>query len=319
MIKSPSELGVLDKFLRDYQMPNRLAFEVEMQRCVLRYHDPLTGDAEADVRETIVQMCEQDLNSVARQYRSSMDNYFALILYTAQLHLYVLALLKQKQRPGHNIIPLHSVQTNRYQQLGMRAAYTLIDTFCEIGNASDNCLIDACRALPKQFFIGLLLATFFLLRYYVLSPMCEDDQRTSSRNKVLKVHAKLKDFSSHQFTEPGRAAAVIEVLCRHGAIEGLDTGEDIDDRGVASISWSALVAAANLRGKRSLRTVWLENINPSSPGLHSDWQHSTSHGHDREHTSSLESFDFDYPLPDNIWEQSFLQMLDLSAYETTGP
>jgi hypothetical protein len=260
-------------------------------------------------------MCEQELTSVNDRYRGTADAYFALHLDTTRLHLYTLALLNMKSRLGRTVHPDTKGHVTGYQQLGMLAAHRLIDIYCDGISSSDTRLIDVYRALPKQVFVGVLLATFFLLRYFVLNPACQGEQKAESRNKVLMVHAKLKEFTSHRFAEPGRAAAVIEVLCRHGEAQISDTSEEIDDRGVASISWSALIAASNIRGKVNLKTTWLQKINPSSPDLRSDQQQSTTPEAASQGHSNLESFEQDYPIPENIWDQSFLQMLDFSAYD----
>ncbi|EXJ60703.1 hypothetical protein A1O7_04856 [Cladophialophora yegresii CBS 114405] len=257
MVRSPTELCALDENLEKHEIPQRLAFEVEVQRCMAKYHDSLVGEAEYRVYETLVQMCEQELNSVADRYRSSMDAYLTLHLQTTQLHLYTLAILRMKSGLGKTGQPDTRDHVSRYQKLGMLAAHRVIDTYCDNIRFPDTRLIDVHRALPNQTLVSVLHATFFLLRYFVLNLACEGDIKAESTSKVLMVHAKLKEHTSHQFAEPGRAAAVIEVLWRHGEEQVSDTSEDIDDRGDASLSWSALIAAANLRRKRNLKAVWL--------------------------------------------------------------
>ncbi|OCT52411.1 hypothetical protein CLCR_10548 [Cladophialophora carrionii] len=315
MVKSPTELSALDANLEKHQTLHRLAFEVEVQRCMAKYHDSLVGGAENSVYETLVQMCEQELNNLVDRYHSSMDAYLALHVDTARLHLYTLAMLRMKSGLGETEHANARGQIIRYQKLGMLTAHRVIDIYCDSLQSPDTRLIDVYRALPKQFFIGILHATFFLLRYFVLNPACEGEVKAESRNKVLMIHAKLKASTSHQLAEPGRAAAVIEVLCRHGGEQASDTSEDIYDRGVASISWSALISAANLRGKRNLKTTWLQKINPASPDLRSDHQQSTTPEPVSQGNSNLEFVEQDYPIPDDIWDQSFLQMLDFSAYD----
>ncbi len=315
LVKSAAELSALDAPLRNNQVPPRLAFQAEVQRCIARYHDLLLGKAEAHVRETLVQMCEQELDSLVERYRGAVDGLSALYFHTTQLHLYALASLGHTKSSRETEYLGEQNQATRYQKLGTTAAHRFIDIYCNEVRSPDNRLIDVYRALPKQYFIGLLLATFMLLRYVVLNPACEAEQKTASRNKVLMVHAKLQEFTSHQFAEPGRAAAVIEVLCRHGEARSSDANEDIDDRGVASISWSALIAAANLRGKRSLKTIWLEKINPASQDLRADQRQSTPIDVASGVNTETEPTENEYPIPDNIWDQSFLQMLDFSAYD----
>ena len=62
-VKGPLELNVLDSILQEHQIPERLAIEVEVQRYVAKYHDPLMGEIEACVRGPHVQMYEQDLKA----------------------------------------------------------------------------------------------------------------------------------------------------------------------------------------------------------------------------------------------------------------
>ncbi|KAJ9617231.1 hypothetical protein H2200_000952 [Cladophialophora chaetospira] len=294
-----------------------LTFEAEVQRCIARYHDSLTGEAEGSMRETFVQLCEQELNGVIDRYRNSMDSRYTFYFHTTQLHLYTLAVIREK-RQTEDTGYLELGRVTRYQKLGMLAAHRLIDIYCDDIKLPDARLIDVYRALPKPYFIGVLLATFYLLRYFVLNSTCDAEQKADCRDRVLKVHAKLREFASHRFAEPGRAAAVIEVLCRHGQMQESDANSSIDDRGVASISWSALIAASNLRGMRNLKSFWLEKINPSSPDLQSGHQQSTlpdvlggSH--------PIEPFEHGFPLfPESSWDQSFLQMLDFSAYDIDG-
>ena len=50
------------------------------------------------------------------------------------------------------------------------------------------------------------------------------------------VHAKLGEFASHTFAEHGRAATVIEVLCRHSESRFSGSSEEFDDRGAASLT-----------------------------------------------------------------------------------
>lgn len=312
MIKSALELSALDTILDNYEIPPALAFEVELQRCIAKYHDSLSGDAESSVRDTLVELGEQELDDLVSKYRTSVTALLTLDFHTAQLHLYTLALIKEKQLPSLNNRRAGGGQVAKYRQLGMTAASRLIDIYCEELRSPDSRLTNFYRALPKSYSRSALDASFFLLRYFVLNPACPSDQKTAARSKVLMVYAKLQEISTHQFAEAGRAAAVIEVLCRHGEAGTSNPPEDIDDRGVASVTWSTLIAAANLRGKRNLRSKWLEKINPSSPALVSDQP--TSSSVDAQFPDQPPA-DFDYPLPDNIWDQSFLQMLDFNAYD----
>src|ERR1700761_1567665 len=216
MVRGPAELSALNTILQRHRVPSRLAFEVEAQRCIVKYHDSLIGEAETCVRETLVQLCEQEMNNLVNQYRSSMDNFTALSYHTTQLHLYALALLKEKQHLDNEGNLAAGCPSATYKQLGMIAAQRLIDIYCNEIGSSDPRLIETYRALPKKFFIGVLLAAFFLLRYFVLNPACQGERKNACRNYVLMVYSKLREFTSHQFAEPGRAATVIEVLCRHG-------------------------------------------------------------------------------------------------------
>ncbi|KIW92660.1 uncharacterized protein Z519_06507 [Cladophialophora bantiana CBS 173.52] len=321
LVKSALDLSTIDSILRKQQVPQRLAVDTHIQQCMAKYHDSLVGEVGVSVRETLVQMCEQDLNTLTDRFINYIDNYAAFNFHVAKLHLYTLALVREKQQSkqyDHLELGNHSM---RCQQLGMAAAHRVIDIYCDdlegagAKRSSDSRLIDPHRALPKQFFVGVLLAAFFLLRYFVLDPASDAEQIATSRNKVLMLHAKLRQFASHQLAEPGRAATVIEVLCRHGDAQRLDPSEDIEDRGVASIVWNALISAADIRGKRNLRTEWLEKINPSSPALRSDNQSFRSPDLNIQENPDLGSVDLEYPLPDSIWDQSFLQMLDFTAYD----
>ncbi|EXJ69918.1 uncharacterized protein A1O5_06991 [Cladophialophora psammophila CBS 110553] len=320
-VKSALDLSTINSILRKQQVPPRLAIDAHIQQCMAKYHDSLVGEVGVSVRETLVQMCEQDLNALTDRFNNYIDNHAAFNFHVAKLHLYTLALVREKQQSkqyDHLELGNHSV---RCQQLGMAAAHRVIDIYCNdlegagAKRAPDSRLIGPHRALPKQFFVGVLLATFFLLRYFVLNPASDAEQIATSRNKVLMVHAKLRQFTSHQLAEPGRAATVIEVLSRHGDAQRADPSEDIEDRGVASIVWNALISAADIRGRRNLRTEWLEKINPSSPALRTDNRSSRSPDLNVQENPDLGFVDLEYPLPDSVWDQSFLQMLDFTAYD----
>jgi hypothetical protein len=300
---------------QDY-IPLKMALEADIQRCIAKYHDPLVGDMESSVRDTIVQMCDRELDSIALRFQSSLDQHVTFVFLVAKLHLFTLALVQESQHlPDRRGFEPHSLCA-KLQHLGMSAAHRIIDAFCERLERSafyDASLIDPHRALPKVYFRGVLTSTFFLLKYFVLNKACQDEEKAAARNKVLLVHAKLRDVSPHPLAELGRAAAVIEVLCRHADPETVEIGAEVEDRAAASITWSALISAADIRGRRNVRAGLLERINPTSPTARSHDPPQT--GHEMPGQTGVDPADESPPFPDDIWDQSFVEMLDFSAYD----
>lgn len=271
------------------------------------------------VRETLVHICDQELDRVALQYSPSIDSEATFSFLVAKVFLYILALVKEKQPHYKKPQSDPQGQSGKYQLLGMAASHRIIDIYCnDLGaiastGSQSHYVIDSHRVLPKQYFRGLICATFFLLKYFILSSSCTPEHKASSRNKVQMVHAKLRNSAAHQFAEPGRAATVIETLCRHDDASTSEISGDIEDRGVFSLAWSALISASEIRGQPSIRMDFFEKINPASPVLQSGYARNTRPGPKSGPKDGFETSDEDYSLPDSIWDIPFMEMLDFNA------
>ncbi|KEF63448.1 uncharacterized protein A1O9_01426 [Exophiala aquamarina CBS 119918] len=300
-------------------VPTKLAIEAEIQRCVAKYHDAMLGEMDGSVRETLVQMCDREMDNIPLRLSCSLDTHLTFSFVVGKLHVYTLALVKEgASSTNKRRFDPHS-RGATFQTLGMTAANRIIELYCNtldvpIGH-NDEALINRYLALPKMFFRGVLFATFFLLKYFALNNSCPNEDKLSARNKVLMVHAKLRATAPHQFSESGRAAAVIEVLCRHADSGNSDLGIEVDDRASASVAWGALILASKIRGKTAWTANIRQHIDPTSPPQLDASQ--------APYTDSTPNSDLPEPgphdetmsLPEDIWDQSFLDLLDFRAYE----
>jgi hypothetical protein len=321
-LRGAHELSTVDMILERSFVPTKLAIEAEVQRCVAKYHDAMLGEMDGSVRETLVQMCDREMDNIPLRLSCSLDSYLTFSFVVGKLHVYTLALVKEGASSANKRrFDPHS-RGATFQTLGMTAANRIIELYCKSldspAGQNDKNLIDRYLALPKTFFRGVLFATFFLLKYFALNSSCPDQDKLSARNKVLMVHAKLRATAPHQFSESGRAATVIEVLCRHADNGNSDLGIEVEDRASASVAWGALILASKIRGRRSWTAQMLEHINPTSP---SHAENSQAPDTDFNPSSGLPDSgapDENMSLPEDIWDQSFLDLLDFRAYDFNG-
>lgn len=321
-LRGAHELSTVDMILERSFVPTKLSIETEIQRCVAKYHDAMLGEMDGPVRETLVQMCDREMDNIPLRLSSSLDSYLTFSFVVGKLHVYTLALVKEGASSAHKRRFDPHTRGATYQNLGMTAANRIIELYCNgletpLGQ-SDKSLINRYLALPKSFFRGVLFATFFLLKYFALNSSCPDEDKLSARNKVLMVHAKLRATAPHQFSESGRAATVIEVLCHHADNGNANIGIEVEDRASASVAWGALILASKIRGKRSWAANILENINPTSPPEAEDSQVPYTDFDPSSDPTAPAATDEEMSLPEDIWDQSFLDLLDFRAYDYNG-
>ncbi|MBV36599.1 MAG: hypothetical protein CMP47_14275 [Rickettsiales bacterium] len=323
-LRSPNDLHTIESMIRLDNMPNKLVIEAEIQRCLAKHHDIIVGEINNLIRDNIVQMCDQELDSITTRLQCSFDSHLSFSFWMAKLHLYTLALVKETQplKDRRQFEP--DSLCAKLQQMAMTTAYRIIDMYCnEIVSASDDPsdeeLVNGHIALPKSYFFGVMVATFFLLKYFVLNKTCPAECKVQSRRKVQMVHTKLQEYSSHQFTEPGRAASVIEILCR-GNPESVEMGSEIEVGGGASIALDALIAAANIRGKRNLKSRLLQKLNPiPAPSASRDPQPTKDDLNRQEPPDSIyELLEETASLPEDVWGQSFMEMLDFHTSDLSS-
>lgn len=300
-------------------MPTKLVVEAEILRCITKHYDSLVGEMDSFVRDTIVQMCDQELDSITSRLQCSFDCYLSFVFWMAKLHVYALALVKETQQLKDKRCFEVDTLCSKLQQLAMTTAYRIIEIYCnELGtracNTYDMSLVNQHIAFPKSYFFGAMVATFLLIKFSILNKSTSDERKAESRRKIQMVHTKLQEYSSHQYTEPGRAALVIEVLCR-GSPETVELGAEIEVGGGASIALNALIAAANLRGKRNLKSHLLQNLNPVSPTSPPDKSQLTAGGagHETPANTTSEMPEDTSSLPSDVWNQSFMEMLDFNG------
>lgn len=321
-LRGAHELSTVDMILERSFVPTKLAIEAEIQRCVAKYHDAMLGEMDGSVRETLVQMCDREMDNIPLRLSCSLDTYLTFSFVVGKLHIYTLALIKEgASSADKRRFDPHS-RGATFQTLGMTAANRIIESYCNsldtpIGQ-NDEALINRYLALPKMFFRGVLFATFFLLKYFALNNSCPNEDKLTARNKVLMVHAKLRATAPHQFSESGRAAAVIEVLCRHADSDNSDLGIEVDDRASASVAWGALILASKIRGKTAWTESMLQHINPTSPPQADGSQAPYTDFNPNSDPPEPGLPDETMSLPEDMWDQSFLDLLDFRAYDFNG-
>lgn len=319
ILRGAQELSLIDKILESASFPARLAIEARIQRCLTKYNDVMLGDMEGSARETLVQLWDRELEHIPLSLSGNLDSHLAFSFFVAKLHIYTLALLKEVRgaRNKRRFDPCSRGAT--FRTLGMTAANRVIEIYCNSLDASatkpEPHLINSFLAMPKAFFRGVLLATFFLLKYFALSTGCIEEERSSARNKISMVYAKLREIAPHPFSEHGRAATVIELLCRHGGTAGTDPWIDVEDHAGASIAWSAVILSGKV-GARGWRRAILEKTMPISPphGDESTEAQGSEFTPDSEMLGSALSHESE-SLSEDIWDQPFLDLLDFNPDE----
>lgn len=323
-LRGAHELSTVDTILERSFVPTKLSIETEIQRCVAKYHDAMLGEMDGPVRETLVQMCEREMDNIPLRLSCSLDSYMTFSFVVGKLHVYTLALVREGASSANKRRFDPHTRGATFQSLGMAAANRVIELYCNgletPPGQNDKHLIDRYLALPKSFFRGVLFATFFLLKYFALNGSCPDEDKLSARNKVLMVHAKLRSTAPHQFSESGRAATVIEVLCHHADSGNTNIGIEVEDRASASVAWGALILASKIRGNRSWSTNILHNINPTSPPEEAESRapYNDFDSHPDPTAPAPAPGDENMSLPEDIWDQSFLDLLDFKAYDFNG-
>ncbi|KAK6369793.1 hypothetical protein LTS17_009243 [Exophiala oligosperma] len=318
-LRTPNDLRTIKRMIKFDNLPTKLVVEAEILRCLTKHYDSLVGEMDSFARDTIVQLCDQELDSITARLQCSFDSHLSFIFWMAKLHMYALALVKETQQLKDKQYFEPDTLCSTLQQLAMTTAYRVIDIYCnDLGtptcNTYDTSLVNQHIAFPKSFFFGVMVATFLLIKYSVLNRSTSTERKAESRRKIQMVHTKLQDYSSHQYTEPGRAASVIEVLCR-GSPDTIELGAEIEVGGGASIALNALIAAANLRGKRNLKSHLLQRLNPVSPTSTSDKSQLTADdaGHSTPAKPISEMLEETASLPSDVWNQSFMELLDFNS------
>ncbi|CAI6333338.1 unnamed protein product [Periconia digitata] len=244
LLTGPKELETIESFVRGHAIPSEFAHHVMVHATLARYTKIVTETSEEIVSHSLIRLFNAELDSIKTRFPTPWTARSEMATLIAKIHIYTMT-----------IIRIHKDLTTR--EILMRSTYTTalrIIYLCDQGEiafhpAEYKHLAPEIleRAVPKDYFRTLFLATIFLLRFFALNVHAAPEDQEVARNHVAMAQRCLKAGSLNENDEKERAAFLLEVLSRQQPIDVDNTKLRIDNRLGASLVYDAITTGHKLR------------------------------------------------------------------------
>ncbi|PVH98249.1 hypothetical protein DM02DRAFT_51421 [Periconia macrospinosa] len=257
IITGTKELETIESLVRSHSIHPEFGHQVMVHATLARYTRVVTDTSEEVVSQSLIRLFDAELDGIRNRFPNTPWNArVEMASLIAKIHVYTMA-----------VIRIYRDMTTR--EILMRRAYATalrIIYLCDQGGLAlhpveykhlDTDFLE--RAVPKNYFRALFLATIFLLRFFALNIHAAPEEQEAARNHVAMAQRYLKAGSLNKNDEKERAAFLLEVLSRQQPIDVDNDKLRIDDRMGASLVYDAITTGHKLR-----------NLGPDFPEEHDE-------------------------------------------------
>jgi hypothetical protein len=242
-INSTTDLATIEQFVRTYPIPPEFAYQIMVQHTLAKFTTIVLENSQEVVSHSLVKLIDTELDGLKARFQTPWTSRVEMAVLVAKIHLYTMTIIRiQLDLTSREIlmkngfsVALRIVYLSD-QGLGYRPQ--------EYSDLTPEVLQ---RAIPKNYFRALVLATVFLLRFFVLNINATPEEQEIARNHVAMAQRYLKAGSMSSQDEKARGAFLLEMLSRQQPIDVDHTKLRIDDRMGASLVYDAITTGHELR------------------------------------------------------------------------
>ena len=272
---------------RDTSIPRATRARAEIQLHVARYTQSLDEQIDQRTKHSLVKLFEQDLSRLPIDYSDIWSPYLELELLGVKLYLYGMSFVSttakdsQRARPG-----VHDVFTRDILQRGLATALHLLSLVLPFGSKDNSHptinpahrghfggtdFVFQLSSYPKQFFLTVAFANFFLLWFLAVDREALHTDREMARNYVSATYRFYISFTNSP--EHIRYGKTIEVLGRMPDLADAHISVRSNSRLGASFVYEIMRRAVHYREATRLASEGKkpssENVQPALVASHS--------------------------------------------------
>jgi len=242
-INSTTDLATIEQFIRTYPIPPEFAYQIMVQHTLAKFTTVVLENSQEVVSHSLVKLIDTELDGLKVRFPTPWTPRVEMAVLVAKIHLYTMTIIRiQLDLTSREIlmkngfsVALRIVYLSD-QGLGYRPQ--------EYSDLPPEVLQ---RAIPKNYFRTLVLATVFLLRFFVLNIHATPEEQEIARNHVAMAQRYLKAGALGNQDERARGAFLLEMLSRQQPVDVDHTRLRIDDRMGASLVFDAITTGHELR------------------------------------------------------------------------
>ncbi|KAF2637852.1 hypothetical protein P280DRAFT_492219 [Massarina eburnea CBS 473.64] len=337
-VNGTTELATIESFVRNYPIPSEFAYHIMVHHTLARFTKVVLENSQEVVSHSLVKLIDTELDALKTRYPTPWTPRAEMSVLIAKIHLYTMTIIRIQL----DLTTREVLMKNGFS-IALRIVY-LIDQGgiayrpTEYQHLTPGFLQ---RAIPKNYFRALVLATIFLVRFFALNINALPEEQEIARNHVAMAQRYLKSGSVSKGDEKERAAFLLERLSQQRPVDVDHTKLRIDDRMGASLVYDAITMGHELRNVSvEVEEESTEDHIPepsTNANANADLQAPMPHTNmpalpmsavpdmsqvDINDTNNIDNMDMfggqmDFSLPEDLWGDSVWGMF--GAFAPSGP
>jgi hypothetical protein len=245
-IRGNVDLATIEQFVRSYPVPKEFAYQIMVQHTLAKFFNTIVENSQESLSHSLVKIIDAELDSLITRYPTPWTPRAEAANLTAKMLLYITVIIRlQSDRTTREILMRNGLT------VAVRIIYLMDQGLAYQSKEFPNVPSENLqRTLPKNYFRTLVLATTFLLRFFVLNINATPQEQEMARNHVAIARQFLQVGAMGPQDERMRGAKLFERLSRQKPVDPDSSKLKVDDRMGASLYYDAVATGHALRNER---------------------------------------------------------------------
>jgi hypothetical protein len=242
-IRGSVDLATVEQFVRSHPVPKEFAYQIMIHHTLAKFFNTIVENSQENLSHSLVKIIDAELDSLITRYPTPWTPRTETANLTAKMLLYTTVIIRlQSDRTAREILMRNGLA------VAVRIVYLMDQGIAYESKEFPNVPSENFqRTLPKSYFRTLVLATTFLLRFFVLNIHATPEEQEMARNQVAIARRFLEVGAMGPKDERMRGAKLFERLSRQQPVD-LDSSKlKVDDRMGASLYYDAVATGHALR------------------------------------------------------------------------
>ncbi|KAF1839014.1 hypothetical protein BDW02DRAFT_564354 [Decorospora gaudefroyi] len=242
-IRGSADLATIEQFVRSYPLPPELTYQIMVHHTLAKFLTTIVDNAQESITHSLVKIIDTELDSLKARYPTPWTPRAETANLTAKLLLYTTVIIRPSTAP-----PLREILMRNALAAAVRTIYLMDQGLAYASPEFPNVPAENLqRTLPKNYFRTLVLATTFLLRFFVLNRQASAEEQELARNHVAIAQRFLTIGAVDPQDERMRGAKLFERLSRQAPVDLEEEKLRVDDRMGASLVFDAVARGRALK------------------------------------------------------------------------
>jgi hypothetical protein len=242
-IRGSVDLATVEQFVRSYSIPKEFAYQIMVHHTLAKFFNTIVENSQENLSHSLVRIIDAELDNLITRFPAPWTARVETANLTAKMLLYTTVIIRlQSDRTTREILMRNGLA------VAVRIVYLMDQGIAYESKEFPNVPSENLqRTLPKNYFRTLVLATTFLLRFFVLNIHATPEEQEMARNHVSIARRFLQVGAMGPQDERMRGAKLFERLSRQQPVD-LDSSKlKVDDRMGASLYYDAVATGHALR------------------------------------------------------------------------